>query len=97
MESFYNPTYNEKISKDKKIRSFSHIKKRQKKKKQYIEEDYQSDYYSEYEDSQESKTSLECIDMDKNKSEKRHKDKSEIINWSSFFKLSKKIKKKFLS
>lgn len=39
MESFYNPTYNDKMSKDKKIRSFSHAQTMNSKRKDSFEEE----------------------------------------------------------
>ncbi len=39
LESFYNPTYNEGMSKDKKIRSFNHLKMKNIRKTDLFEEE----------------------------------------------------------
>jgi hypothetical protein len=96
------------MSKDKKIRSFTHLKMKNIKKSDLFEEDCVSDV----EEIRESRISIKLekekdgkVEMDdlrlSNHSSEKEKDerdkKSKKRSWSSLFKLTKQIKKKILN
>lgn len=74
LESFHNPTYNEGVSKDKKIRSFTHLHLRNSRRHDHPEEEIE-----DVEDLRESQISIKLEkEKEKDKDSNKEKEKMEV-------------------